>query len=82
MFELLDHARREAARRTILKPRYAIFAPLSVLMVGVEAGILIGRRDWYLLDWLNVGFNGILFFVIFAPLFRELYNFFRDREIE
>jgi hypothetical protein len=82
MFELLDDARREAARKAIVRPRYAIFAVLWVLLLGAAAGILIGKRDWDLFDWLNVGFNEILFLVICAPLFRELYDFLRDHEVD
>ncbi len=81
MFELLDDARREAARKAIVRPKYAIFAVLWALVLGAEAGMLIGKRDWDLFDWLGVGFNGVLFLVVFAPLFRELYNFLREHEV-
>jgi hypothetical protein len=82
MFELLDDARRKAVRETIAKPRYAAFAVLSALLVGVEAGILIGKRDWDPLNWLAVGLNAVVFLAIFAPLFREVYDFLRDREVD
>jgi hypothetical protein len=80
MFDLLDDAHRQANRRAMVRPRYAIFAVLSLLLIGVEVGILIGKRDWDLLDWLAAGCNGLVLFLVFAPLFRELYNFLRDHE--
>jgi hypothetical protein len=82
MFELLDDAQRKVARKAILKPRYAILGVLSLLLIGVGAGILIGKRDWNPLDWLSFSFNGVVFLVIFAPLFRELYNFLRDHDVD
>jgi hypothetical protein len=80
MFELLDDAHRKAYRKAIVKPRYAIFAVLSLLLIGAEVGILIGKRDRDLLDWLAAGFNALVLLSIFAPLFRELYNFLKERE--
>jgi hypothetical protein len=55
---------------------------LSALLLGAWAGVLIGKRDWDLFDWLNVGCNLILFPVTFAPLFRELYNFLKNDELD
>jgi hypothetical protein len=81
MFELLDHARLEVARKAAVKPRYAILVVLSALLVGVQAGMLIGKHDWSLLGWLKVGFYGIVFLVIFVPWFRELSNFLKDHEV-
>jgi hypothetical protein len=78
MFELLDDAHRNAT----VKPRYAIFAVLSLLLIGAEVGILIGKHDWNLLDWLAVGANGFVLFAVFVPLFREFYNFLRDHEVD
>ncbi len=51
-------------------------------MVGVQAGMLIGRHDWNLFDWLTLGFYAIVFLVTFVPLFRELYSFLKDHEVD
>jgi hypothetical protein len=82
MFELLDDARTKAVRMTILKPRYAILAGLSVLLVGVEMGILIGKRDWSPFDWLQVSFNAVVLGALSRPLFREFYDFLRDHKVD
>jgi len=82
MFELLDDAHRKAVRESIVKPRYAIFAGLSVLLIGVEAGILIGKHDWDLWNWLAVGINSVVLLAVFVPLFREVYRFLKDREVD
>jgi len=80
MFELLDDG-REVRRRAILRPRYAFFAVLSLLLIGVELGILIGKGNRDLSDWLAAGLNGLVLLLVFAPLFRELYHFLRDHEV-
>ncbi len=82
MFELLDDARSKAVRKAIVRPRYVIFAALSLLLIGAEMGVLIGKRDWNLLDWFAVGSNALLLFMVFAPLFRELYTFLKHHEVD
>jgi hypothetical protein len=81
MFELLDDAHRNANRKAIVKPRYGIFAVLALLLIGAEVGILIGKHDWNLLDWLAVGANAFVLLAVFVPLFREFYNFLRDHGV-
>lgn len=79
MFDLLDDG-REARRRSFLRPRYGFLALLSVLVIGINVGLLIGKHNSDLFDWLAVGFNGLLLVMVFSPLFRELYKFLRDHE--
>jgi hypothetical protein len=78
MFGSLD----DAYNRTLLKPRNLAVAVVCLFAVGVGAGILIGRRSWDLLEWLQVGFSGLVILIIFRPIFREFYNFLKDRSAE
>lgn len=82
MFELLDDTHRAAQQKAMLKPKYAVWAVFSVLLVGTEVGILIGKHDWDLLKWLQVAINGLLFGIIFTPLFREFYKFLKDQQTD
>jgi hypothetical protein len=77
MFKLLDRR----YDRELLRPRNAIAAVVSVFMIGVGAGILIGRRNWDPLEWLQVAFCGVVTWSIFRPVFREFYSFLKDRWI-
>jgi hypothetical protein len=81
MFELLDEAHRKAHRKAIVRPRYGFLAVLSLLLIGAEAGILIGKGNRNVFDWLAVGINGFVLLLVLAPLFRELYHFLRDHEV-
>jgi len=74
MFELLDRQ----YDREILRPRNAIAGVLSLFMIGVGVGMLIGMRNWDLLTWLSMGFCGLLILTIFWPVFREFYSFLKD----
>ena len=57
-------------------------AVLSLLLIGAEVGLLIGKRDWDMLDWLGTGLNAFLLFALFTLLFRELYSFFREHKVD
>jgi hypothetical protein len=82
MFELLDDAHRATQQKAILKPKYAVWAVFSILLVGAEAGVLIGKHDWDLAKWLQVAVNGLIFGIVFMPLFREIYKFLRGQHTD
>jgi len=66
----------------MLKPKYAFWAVLSILLVGAQVGVLIGKHDWDWAQWLPVAVNGLIFGKIFMPLFREVYKFLRDQQTD
>ena len=75
MFELLDDAHRATQQKAMLKPKYAVWAVFSILLVGAQAGVLIGKHDWDWTRWLQIAVNGLIFRMVFMPLFREIYKF-------
>jgi hypothetical protein len=82
MFELLDDTHRDTQQKAMLKPKYAVWAVFSIVLVGVQVGVLIGKHDWDWANWLQVAVNGLIFGKIFMPLFREVYKFLRDQQTD
>jgi hypothetical protein len=82
VFELLDDARRATQQKAMLKPKYAVWAVFWILLIGAQAGVLIGKHDWDWAKWLQVAVNGLIFGTVFMPLFREIHKFLTGRHTD
>jgi len=67
MFELLNDRRRTAIKWWTLPSLFLI-----TLSLGVNIGILIGRRDWDFFQWAGVGLSAVIAWLIISPILREI----------